>query len=214
MANHVASPSEVCGSTTRSKNPFLCCWTRRRRRLYGAAEQATQRRDQVREVLGRDLDAARYAADRAFRQYDAADPTNRLVAGELEARWNQALVRVAEVESKIATLGARLLRRRSTAPHSPYGHKSEGDLGGADDGCTVEEAHRAHPDPGSRGDIDEAASEIAIVVHWSGGIHSEIACQAPTRAAQQHTGDVIATVRELALIAKDELIAGLLTAMD
>ena len=71
-----------------------------------AAEQATQRRDQVREVLGRDLDAARYAADRAFRQYDAADPTNRLVAGELEARWNQALVRVAEVESKIATLGA------------------------------------------------------------------------------------------------------------
>ncbi|MGZ9174420.1 MAG: hypothetical protein ACXW52_22750, partial [Candidatus Binatia bacterium] len=36
-----------------------------------------------------------------FRQYDAADPTNRLVAGELEARWNTALVRVADLESKI-----------------------------------------------------------------------------------------------------------------
>src|SRR5208282_6553027 len=66
-----------------------------------AAEQAAQRGDQAREALGRDLEAARYAADRAFRQYDAADPANRLVAGELEARWNQALARIAEVESKI-----------------------------------------------------------------------------------------------------------------
>lgn len=49
-----------------------------------------------------DLEAARYAADRAFRQYDAADPANRLVASELEARWNRALVHVAEVEGKLA----------------------------------------------------------------------------------------------------------------
>src|SRR4051794_20948883 len=45
------------------------------------AEAATQR-DLVREALLRDLEAARYAADRAFRQYDAADPANRLVAAE------------------------------------------------------------------------------------------------------------------------------------
>lgn len=56
----------------------------------------------MREALQRDLEAARYATDRAFRQYDAADPANRLVAGELEARWNKALARMAEVEGKIA----------------------------------------------------------------------------------------------------------------
>lgn len=61
-----------------------------------AAAQATHQRDQVREALGRDLEAARYAADRAFRQYDTADPANRLVAAELEARWNRSLARVAE----------------------------------------------------------------------------------------------------------------------
>ena len=55
-----------------------------------AAERAAEKRDQVREALGRDLEAARYAADRAFRQYDATDPANRLVASELEVRWNQA----------------------------------------------------------------------------------------------------------------------------
>src|SRR6476619_4421900 len=67
-----------------------------------AEKEATQRRDQVREALERDLEAARYATDRAFRQYDAADPANRLVAGELEARWNRALTHVAAVEAKIA----------------------------------------------------------------------------------------------------------------
>ena len=67
-----------------------------------AEAELCQQRDQVREALERDLEAARYAADRAFRQYDAADPANRLVAGELETRWNKALTRVTEVETKIA----------------------------------------------------------------------------------------------------------------
>lgn len=45
-----------------------------------AEAQAASRRDQVRDALMRDLEAARYSADRAFRQYDAIDPRNRLVA--------------------------------------------------------------------------------------------------------------------------------------
>lgn len=53
-------------------------------------------------ALSRDLEAARYAADRAFRQYDAADLSNRLVASELEARWKRVLAHAAEVEGKIA----------------------------------------------------------------------------------------------------------------
>src|SRR5579864_3706089 len=61
--------------------------------IAAEAEVGT-RRDQVRDALRRDLEAARFAADRAFRQYDAADPANRLVAGELETRWNNALTRV------------------------------------------------------------------------------------------------------------------------
>src|SRR3954464_3761920 len=66
-----------------------------------AETQIAQHRDQVREALLRDLQAARYAAERAFQQYDAIDPANRLVAAELEARWNKALAQVAEVEARI-----------------------------------------------------------------------------------------------------------------
>ncbi|MFT4784344.1 MAG: hypothetical protein ACI9IV_002089 [Paracoccaceae bacterium] len=49
--------------------------------------EAVERRDQVREALSRDMEAARYVTDRAFRHYGATDPANPLVAGELEARW-------------------------------------------------------------------------------------------------------------------------------
>jgi hypothetical protein len=54
-----------------------------------ATKEAGERRDQVRDALSRELGAARYAADRAFRQYNAADPASRLVPSELEARWNR-----------------------------------------------------------------------------------------------------------------------------
>jgi DNA invertase Pin-like site-specific DNA recombinase len=83
-----------------------------------AEMEAATRRDQVREALLRDLEAARYAADRAFRQYDAADPTNRLVAAELETRWNRALTRVVEVEAKIAEHAAATSPRVELTPLS------------------------------------------------------------------------------------------------
>lgn len=44
------------------------------------------------------LERARYEADRAFRQYDAAEPENRLVARTLERRWNEKLQQLAELE--------------------------------------------------------------------------------------------------------------------
>ncbi|MGY4157947.1 hypothetical protein ACVINW_003789 [Bradyrhizobium sp. USDA 4461] len=38
------------------------------------------------------LEQARYEATRARRRYEAVDPDNRLVAGELERRWNERLL--------------------------------------------------------------------------------------------------------------------------
>jgi len=67
-----------------------------------ADAREAMRRDELRDALIRDLEAMRYAADRVFRQYDAADPANRLVTAELELRWNRALTRVAEMEAPIA----------------------------------------------------------------------------------------------------------------
>ncbi|HMD75743.1 MAG TPA: hypothetical protein VKG86_00070, partial [Terracidiphilus sp.] len=56
-----------------------------------ANEEEARQQDDVLQALRGDLEAARYAAGRAQKQYDATDPENRLVANELEHRWNQAL---------------------------------------------------------------------------------------------------------------------------
>jgi DNA invertase Pin-like site-specific DNA recombinase len=50
------------------------------------------------------MQQARYEADRAHRQYDAVDPTNRLVAGDLERRWNDRLADVARLEDELRVL--------------------------------------------------------------------------------------------------------------
>lgn len=70
---------------------------------------ATQVLDQVEQDLVRQrrqrelqLEQARYEARLAQRQYDAVDPANRLVAGELERRWNEKLERVAQLEQTYA----------------------------------------------------------------------------------------------------------------
>jgi excisionase family DNA binding protein len=50
------------------------------------------------------LEAARYEAGRARRQYDAVDPDNRLVAGELERRWNERLVTAQRQEAQLRAM--------------------------------------------------------------------------------------------------------------
>ena len=52
------------------------------------------------------LQQVRYEADHARRQYDAVDPGNRLVAGELERRWNDTLLAVQRLEGEIAAMAA------------------------------------------------------------------------------------------------------------
>lgn len=166
----------------------------------------------MRDVLSRDLEAARYAADRTFRQYDAADPTNRLVASELEARWSRALAHAAEVEGKVAMHDA-------ATPAPIADPASLGVL--ASNLKTVWDAPTTDARPKKRivrtlvhevvADIDEAASEIFLIVHWVGGAHSELRLPKRRRGQRNSTSaDILQAVRQLALIASDDLIAGLL----
>ncbi len=55
-----------------------------------------------RRQRGLQLEQSRYEARLAQRQYDAVDPANRLVAAELERRWNEKLERVAQLERAYA----------------------------------------------------------------------------------------------------------------
>ena len=60
-------------------------------------------------------------------------------------------------------------------------------------------------------DIDPEAAEIVLVIHWIDGVHSEMRLPRRRRGQRNSTpADMIAAVRQLALIANDDLIAGIL----
>ncbi len=182
-----------------------------------AQAEAALRRDQVRDALCRDLEAARYAVDRAFRQYDATDPANRLVAGELEARWNSALVRQAEIEARIATHDAEAAPSQRVTPASLAGL--------ADDLQSVWKAPTTDARLKKRivrsliheviADIDaeaaEGSGEIVLVIHWMGGVHTQLRLPRRRRGQRNSTPvETVEAIRQLTLIAKDDLIAGIL----
>lgn len=57
-----------------------------------ALDKVLDREDEVEMSWKLSLERTKYEADRAQRQYDLAEPENRLVARSLEGRWNEKLV--------------------------------------------------------------------------------------------------------------------------
>jgi hypothetical protein len=178
-----------------------------------ADRDETRRRDDVLDALRRDLEAARYAADRAFRQFDASDPANRLVASELELRWNRALERVAGLDARID----RHIGEASTT--TPATREDYATL--------ASDLQRIWRDPAGDvslkkrivrtlihevvADIDAEAGEIILVVHWTGGVHTELRLRRRRRGQCKGTAqEIIEAVRVLARICSDDLIAGFL----
>ena len=179
-----------------------------------ASKDEARKQDEVLEALKRDLEAARYAAHRAWKQYDATDPENRLVADELERRWNQAL-------QQVEALTERIDEYRVSDAHIP-------DVGVEDfEGLAADlEALWHHPDTDVRlkkrivrtlinevvVDVDAEAGEIILVVHWKGGMHTELRVPRRRRGqSSQHTSkEIVHAVRVLVRVCSDDMITGLL----
>jgi DNA invertase Pin-like site-specific DNA recombinase len=171
--------------------------------------QAGEKQRQIELVL----EQARYEAARARRQYDAVDPDNRLVAGELERRWNAALAAVDQLEKELealvrqrpAVLGAeerqRLLRMGAdleAAWHHP-----------AATAVTRKRIIRAV----LREVVAHAEDDqIRLLLHWQGGDHTHLTVRKNRRgqtrwAVEPETTDLI---RACARLMPDKAIAGML----
>jgi DNA invertase Pin-like site-specific DNA recombinase len=181
-----------------------------------AGDEASAVEDEVLSVLRRELQAARYSAERAEKQYDLADPENRLVAEELERRWNVALDRVAELERRIADEEDR------------HGRMKLPDATAFRDLATNLQAVWDAPQTDVRlkkrllrtlihevvADVDSTAGNILLVIHWHGGVHTELSIRKRRRGQNRiHTSpDIVAAIRQLVLVGDDHRIAGWLNA--
>jgi DNA invertase Pin-like site-specific DNA recombinase len=142
-----------------------------------AATRIAEQRRQQRQALALELEQAQYEARLAARRYEAVDPDNRLVAAELEARWNGALHTVGEVE-------ARLRQIETTGQETARIPNKESLISLAQNLPAVWNAEATDMRLKQRitriliqeivADVDESAGEIVLMIHWAGGRHSEL----------------------------------------
>jgi len=178
-----------------------------------ATRQEATRRDEVLEALRRDLEAARYAANRAWKQYDASDPENRLVADELERRWNQALESVRELELRIEShQGDRVVQEPATVEEFVnLAEDLEAVWNGAETDARLKKRIVRTLIREVVADVDPEAGEIILVIHWQGGVHTELRLPRRRRGSCASTSqDIIEAVRILVHICNDKMIAGVL----
>lgn len=180
-----------------------------------AEELVNEKITAARRLVELELEQARYEARLAERRYEAVDPDKRLVAEELEARWEAALARVREVEARLA----------APAPAAAPVPDRATLLALAEDLDTVWNAPGTDMALKQRivrvlvreivVDVDPASEEIVLVIHWSGGRHSEVRVRKP--ASGEHSKrapeEAVEVIRSMATRWSDEDIAATLNRM-
>lgn len=144
--------------------------------VEAAARIAEQRRQQ-RQALSLELEQAQYEARLSARRYEAVDPDNRLVAAELEARWNAALRRVGEVEGRLRQIevtreGAAKIPDKETLFSLAQDLPAVWNADGTD--MRLKQRITRILMQEIIADVDDPAGEIVLMIHWAGGRHSEL----------------------------------------
>lgn len=159
------------------------------------------------------LERARYEVIRARRQYDAVDPANRLVAAELERRWNQALTTEAQLEAELASLQQGRERPLTDAQKRELLAFAR-DLPGLWNNPRSSPEHKKRLLRIALKEIIVTSEEEAIrlVLHWEGGDHTQV--EFPKTPIGRHRyvtdDDLVEIVRMLARIEPDARIASIL----
>jgi len=170
--------------------------------------------EQKRKMLEIALEKARYEVDHARRQYDAVDPANRLVAAELETRWNLALTNATEAELRLKNVGgeqkplSQEQRERILAlganlrllwddPKAPLDLKKR-ILRTAIREIVVQ--------------TNDVFAKIELVIHWAGGVHTRLQVPKNRYGRNKNAADeeTVELVRQLARGWPDRYIAQIL----
>jgi DNA invertase Pin-like site-specific DNA recombinase len=144
------------------------------------AEQDThQHLDERRRALALECQQAEYDVTLAVRRYEAVDPDHRLVAAELEARWNAALTRLRECQARLATETQTPVPRATREALLTLAADLEAAWQApTTDMRTKQRLVRALIEE-IVVDVDDATREVVLVVHWRGGQHSEVRVRKP-----------------------------------
>ncbi|MDR3529018.1 MAG: helix-turn-helix domain-containing protein [Rhodopila sp.] len=182
-----------------------------------AVHQSAQVDADIRLALCRELEEARFDASLAARRYEAVDPAKRLVARELENRWNTALERVAALEERINRHDAAALSRpkmdevalMALARDLPAVWNAPGTDAGTRQPITYILIREVLVD------LDDTANEAVVTIHWIGGRHTELRISRVRcgRYPEGHHVSPVDAVRKIGGQWPDREVAGTLNRM-
>lgn len=178
---------------------------------FHAAATFDEEHSAQRELLTRQVQQTTFEAQRAFEQYDAVDARNRLVADELERRWNDKLQEQQRLEARLRELD------NEQRPLAEAQRERIVQLGEQFDQVW----RSTHCSPDVRKKIvrtvieeivvtrDDATGIVRMVMHWKGGAHTETEIRWD-RYPQRTSLEAIDIVRKMAEAYGDEDIARVL----
>jgi len=161
-----------------------------------------------------ELQQAQYNSQRAWKQYDSADPENRLVASELERRWNNSLEQTRKLEQKIE-------QEKNKRKHTAMPDKDDF-LALSKDIPSIWEHSKTDVTLKKRimrilieevlVDVDSRQGLIDVIIHWKGGIHSELQVRRRKRGYNRFatSDNVVEIIKELVKVCTDDTIASVL----
>ena len=176
-----------------------------------AAEQMRHQREEHRRSLELELEQARYEARLAARRYEAVDPENRLVIGELEIRWNAALQKAGQLEAKLQDFDRDFqsgpVPDREVLLSLAQDLPALWDLPSTD--MRLKQRIVRILIREIVADVDEKTKEILLLLHWAGGRHSELRLKknATGRHGRCTSLEAIEIIRQIANTFTDEQIA-------
>lgn len=178
-----------------------------------AMEVHDQRHCDKRQQIDNAIRQAQYETALARRQYDAVDPDNRLVAGELERRWNDKLVHLRDLESQLGSLATPCVPALSAEDRARLMVLGR-DLAKAWDspGVSVETRKKIIRLLIKEIIVDVVDDALSLAIHWQGGDHTRMNVK---KNKVGHTrwsveAGVVDLVRVLARQMPDQTIAAIL----
>ncbi|KKM73659.1 hypothetical protein LCGC14_1408220 [marine sediment metagenome] len=178
----------------------------------GAVERVEEKESEVRRQKELALEQACYEAERARRQFDCIEPENRLVASELEQRWNKALECVKVLEQQLTLISSNEIQLSEIEKGELLSLGKELHYVWSHENSNIEIKKRI-----VRAVINEIIASvekdiIKLVFHWAGGDHTELKVPKNKIGVHRYRTDVETEkiIREISRYINDQKIANLL----
>ena len=153
-----------------------------------AIERLSDKQSDRHAALTRQLQQCEYEAQRAFDQYDQAEPANRLVTAVLEQRWNEKLETVNRIKTALETdetiPQSLSLAERETITELGRNFSSVWN----DTSCSMVLKKKIARTLINEiiVDLDDETQQLHFIIHWHGGCHTNFARPKPRSGAVQH----------------------------